>query len=397
MSGTENDLNNEEKLLFSLCRLDFSPAQKSQISGLIKEVTDWKYFIDLANGHGIIALCWFNITSGGYDKDVPSDYLKLLHSGYYKTLTRNVFLKNIFEEIIGLAEKAGIRIMPIKGMALEQLVYGNRGLRQMSDIDILVEMDKALYLRDTLLKNGYSSVPLISGLHKSILPYLKRHLPVMEKSGVLVEIHVKLFEQEDNNLSEGIFRNSYKNLNSERNFFLPEMQVHFLYLVQHICNHENKKDLKLKLYLDLALLISAFREKILNEKIVEYSLVANLNKELFEKLKILEIFWQLSLPERFERVDDSVEAELISQKFIRLIKDPFQDNSDKITGDLFKPFRKIPGLLNKILFLAGYVIPSLTYMQYYYKTGSKLSALIFYPVRWWRLLRLAAGEKGLKV
>jgi hypothetical protein len=80
-----------------------------------------------------------------------------------------------------------------------------------------------------------------------------------------------------------------------------------------------------------------------------------------------------------------------------LIKDPFQDNSDKITGDLFKPFRKIPGLFNKISFLAGYVIPSLTYMQYYYKTGSKLSALIFYPVRWWRLLRLAAGEKGLKV
>ena len=58
-------LSAEEKLHLSLCRLEFSEEQKSEIRELMKEVKDWDHFVKLANNHGIIALTAYNMREAG--------------------------------------------------------------------------------------------------------------------------------------------------------------------------------------------------------------------------------------------------------------------------------------------------------------------------------------------
>ena len=65
MINPSQQLSSEEKLLISLCRLGFSEKQKSEISGLMREVKNWDHFVRLANDHSIIALVAYNIREAG--------------------------------------------------------------------------------------------------------------------------------------------------------------------------------------------------------------------------------------------------------------------------------------------------------------------------------------------
>ena len=117
--------------------------------------------------------------------------LDIMHSAYLKNLSRNTFLYNQLEEIDSLAEKENIKIVLLKGAALEKTLYGNKGLRQMSDIDILVGHDKAALLRRILLKTDLNLAPLVSRFSRKNNAGFGKHLPEMYKNGIAVEIHFK--------------------------------------------------------------------------------------------------------------------------------------------------------------------------------------------------------------
>lgn len=392
-----NQLSPEENLLISLCRLDFTEEQKQELWDLVKNVSNWERFIFLANGHGVIALCSYNLEGTGCNKYIPVKYLELLRTAYLKSMTRNIFLKNLLVEIAGLAGKQDIDIIALKGNALEEMVYGNKGLRQMSDIDLLVETDKAIDLRNILLANGYTSLPLISPLHESILPYLKTHLPAMEKNGAIVEIHTRLFEQRGTSIVEDFFKTASRPYENTPNLYWPDPQYHFLYLVKHLVRHENTKDLKLKSYLDLAVLYNAFGENIINNKLLECARDVNLEDDLFEKFYILELLWDLQLP---EITNNAIKGDYQDRIILRLtgfIRDPFREDRLGRVQNLTSPLRNIPEIKNKAIFITGYLFPSISYMKYFYKTGTKAKAILFYPVRWWNIIRLSPGKKGLRI
>jgi hypothetical protein len=51
------------------------------------------------------------------------------------SLARNAALYNMIREVASILESEDIKMVFLKGLALEMSVYGNRGLRQMSDAD----------------------------------------------------------------------------------------------------------------------------------------------------------------------------------------------------------------------------------------------------------------------
>jgi hypothetical protein len=392
-----NLLSPEENLLISLCRLDFTEEQKQELKDLVKTVSNWDYFFFLANGHGVIALCSYNLSNIGCSEYVPGKYLEFLQTAFLKSMTRNIFLKNLLVEIAGLAGKDNINIIALKGNSLEEMVYGNKGLRQMSDIDILVETDKAIHLRNILLASGFRSLPLISPLHGSILPFLKVHLPAMEKNGAIVEIHTRLFEQKSNSLTEDFFKTATRPYENLPNLYWPDPQKHFLYLIKHLVRHENTKDLKLKSYLDLAVLCNTFGEKIINDRLFEYARLVNLEDEVFGKFRILKLLWNLQFPDIIDKATMVVDQHRIIRHLAGFIKDPFRESRGKGDLNLLRPIRSLPCIKNKVFFIAGYLFPSLTYMKYFYRTESKAQAILFYPVRWWNIIRLSPGKKGLRI
>lgn len=391
MTDNLQQLTPEERLLLSLCRLEFTEKQKNEISELMKEVKDWYRFVRLSNEHGIIALCWNNIVETGNGTHVPPDHLAIMHSAYFKSLSRNAFLYQHLTEVAAIAKAENIKIVLLKGMLLERMVYQDRGLRQMNDIDILVRKDQAALLRRVLLKNGYTTATLVSVFHEKIMPVYGKHLPEMYKNGVAVEIHFNLFDQNGGMLSEEFLSKATRMPDTESNLYYPEYQLFFLYLVKHLEKHERSGFSQLRLYTDLAVLLLLYADQIINEKLFEYAVLANLEKVLAEKLAILQLYWNISITGQSKSIVEGLKSPESDVKFLNFLRHPGADEHDEKPESLGGLMKKVPGLTIKVLLVFGHVFPSLSYIKYRYKIKTTLGALMYYPVRWARQAGKLAG------
>jgi hypothetical protein len=387
MEDTTLHLNPEEKLIISLCRMEFTKEQIARLNGLIKEIIDWDRFVTLSNNLGVVALLWYNLSDSDLTKSIPEKYVKTLRAAYLKSLTFNAFLYDQLNEIIKLSNKAGIKIVILKGLALEKTIYGNKGIRQISDIDILVRTDNALALRHLLIEQGFDSKPLASPLHKKILPYLRSHLPALTKNGVSVEIHVNLFRERSNTVTDRFFDTAYRISEDDIGVYYPPTQLFFLYLIKHVDHHEKTRELQLKSYVDLYLLLKFFPDEILNKDLFVLAEEVNLLEAVNEKLCLLEIFWDFVPPLWMKDYEAAVNRKIIADEFITFIKNPVSYSRKDQSMTVFYPVKRIPGYINKIYYLTGYLIPSVQYRKYTYSIKSGLLALSYYPVWWFELLR----------
>jgi hypothetical protein len=381
-------LSPEEKLLISLCRLQFTEEQKGAVCEYMKQVTDWSYFVKMANEHGIIALCWNSITETGNSSFIPSDFLTKLYSGYLVSLSRNTQLFDLLENVFLLAREENTKVVLLKGLALEKLVYGNKGLRQMNDIDILVKHDSAINLRKKLLKHGFESIPIISPLHERKMPFYGKHLPEMYKKGLSVEIHFKLFDQRGNSLTEKLFDEAVLTpaIPDDSGIYIPEPQMFFLYLVKHLDKHEKAGVSQLRLYTDMVAMLSLFSREIINERLFMHAETVGTQDAVNEKLYLLNFFWNIRFPVWIEDLFREIDKTKILDRFLYFLREP-KNKPEEIPESILKPLSDINGVFNKTLFIVGCLAPSLTYMKFKYKLKSNVGAAFYYPVRWAKFVK----------
>jgi hypothetical protein len=341
-------------------------------------VSDWGNFLELSNKHGIIALCRDNIIKTGLKHKIPEAIWNGFEAGYLKSLSRNTLINRITEEISEIADKENIKIVLLKGLALEKTVYGEKGTRQMTDIDLLVDIQNARRLRNLLIEHEYMAAPFISGIYEKRLFVEGKHLPEMFRKGIQVEIHVKLFDQKKNTLTEELIEEAH-HLN--KNVYIPDVHLHFLYLVKHMAKHEREGSSQLRMYADLAILLENYDMVIENERLFSLAEEGGLEQQLRDKLKILEMFFGVD-SQNAEKATEHQEEELLSKRFSDLIR-----NNNKIPvsepHNPFKPIKYIDGLINKLYFIFGYIFPSKTFIRYYYNTGENERLFPLY-IKWWK-------------
>lgn len=243
------------ELLILLCRYPFDETKRETLSKLIKEVKEWDKMVKLINAHGIIALAAYNIKESGLEKEVPGNIMAIFENGYRKNLVRNAWLTERWKEVNSILCNAGIQHILLKGMALEHTLYDSKGLRQMSDNDILIIHDdsfKAWYL---LQKKGFKSETFKSPLFRKIMFDFGRHMPALYKDGYVIEIHNKLFDRRisDAYSSDYAFSNAVEiSLSNTKAFILPyELQQR--YLLEHFEHHTLTGECQLRLYTDIVL------------------------------------------------------------------------------------------------------------------------------------------------
>jgi hypothetical protein len=255
MTDQLSPLTVEEKLLISLCRLEFNEVQKLEITDLMKEIKDWDHFIKLVNNHGIIALTAYNIREAGLADHVPPVAMKLLENARMQNMIRNTWLIQRWKEVNKILLEVGIKHVLLKGMALEHTVYGAKGLRQMSDNDILVKKEDALKAWHLLQKHGFVSDMIKSPLHRKIITEIGKHMPTLIKDGYAVEIHHRLFyEAEKNEKLNSAIDNAVEIDIEETKAFILNEDIHLDYLKEHLHYHQVSDGSQLRLYLDMELI-----------------------------------------------------------------------------------------------------------------------------------------------
>ena len=329
MTDPTAQLTAEEKLLISLCRIEFSDGQKAEIGDLMKEVKDWDRFAGMANEHGIIAISSYNIRKNRMADQVPEAVMKILDNARMQSMIRNTWLVQRWKEVNTILTKAGIKHVVLKGMALEHTFYGAKGLRQMTDTDILVREEDGMKSWLLLQENGFTPHNIKSPLHNKILPRIGKHLPTLFKDGYPVEIHTRLFDEPVKNqkLGEAIENAVEIDIEGTRAFILRD-DVHLGYLKRHLEYHLSAGEAQLRQYLDMELISPGsapeFPERFISNPV---------------------------LPERRVQDRDAYVAQ----------------------------FRSLPRGI-RLRYLAGDIFPSLKWMKQRHGCGT-LRALILYPRR----------------
>ena len=375
-------LRTEELLLLDLCRISLKDEQKVRIGELLTKAGDWDYLLNLANEHGIVSLVYYNLEQAGLLSRVPENAGKTLQSSNLKSLARNTFLIEKYIELENVLSATGIKPIVLKGMALEPSVYGNKGLRQMTDIDLYIHgKDQCLKAWKHLVNSGYESKPLKSPLYKKILTDFGKHMPDLYKDGISIDLHHGLF-------NNNIHIETTKVSTAKLDLAIPENDIHFLFLVKHLADHETKGESQLRLYLDLAQLMLMPGKKMRAKHLVALAKELDMEDILTEKLFLLNLFWEVPVEEEILGKISPDRKTKVTGAFIEFLRNP-KGNTGRNRGEGYrKTLRNIPTMRKKLIFILGDLFPSISFMQNRYKTRTRAGACFYYPLRFGKLLLL---------
>jgi hypothetical protein len=324
-------------LLLLLCQYPFYEKNRETLSKLTGEVKNWPEMVKLINAHGIIALATYNIKEAGLQKNIPETAMTVLENGYMRNIARNTWLTECWKKVNTILCDADISYILLKGMALEHTLYGSRGLRQMSDNDILIKPEKSVKAWKLLQQHGFIPEPLKSPLFKKIMFDFGHHLPALYKNGYAVEIHDNLFNQ--GNYEEMTNRDPFSDaveiFIADTKALILNKEIQLRHLVSHFKHHAASGDCQLRLYADIIMLDKSC---------------------------------QTEFPDGF-------------------ITDPLQGTKKEFRKAAYKARIKSIHPKHRLRFLVGDTFPTLEWMKERYRCNW-VKALLIYPLRAGKLLWL---------
>jgi hypothetical protein len=146
----------EDELCWLLARVQLSPEVRERALRLLAGPLQWPRVFERARRYEIFPLLYAGLRTldfPGVPDPVRAEWAKIFRSN----AIRNEFLAIELARILRLVGDAGIPIMPLKGIALGESLYGDPALRVCADIDVLVPMKNVADAFHLLLSSGYES------------------------------------------------------------------------------------------------------------------------------------------------------------------------------------------------------------------------------------------------
>jgi hypothetical protein len=199
------------RIVLLCARVRLAPAQRDELSLLLSGPVDWDELCSLTDRHGLAPILCGHLEA--HAAIVPRDVLVSLWSRRGQVARRNGSMARELADVLGLLEQNGIPALPYKGPTLALVAYGDLGLREFGDLDILVRPSDARRAKEALENRGYVPQFCLAPQLEESLVRSRRHYewPLAERArGMLVELHWRadpdhaVFELEDANWWDGL-------------------------------------------------------------------------------------------------------------------------------------------------------------------------------------------------
>lgn len=158
----------EWSLLLEACSSGDAPDRTAQIRTL-SEAVRWKTLLEFADRHSVLPLLYralFPVADA-----VPKDQMRVLHQLYQTNVHKSLLLSRELIQVVDRLSADGIEVLPYKGVALAEMLYGDMALRQSGDIDLLIRPRDLHRIRQSVSELGY--VPHIAFSAAQERAYLK--------------------------------------------------------------------------------------------------------------------------------------------------------------------------------------------------------------------------------
>jgi Uncharacterised nucleotidyltransferase len=165
----------EPELLRCVARRSLDEALIERLRGLAQQDVNWDYLITLASDHGLLPLLGTHVIAHCQDI-VPSPILDRLKKELFSNRQSNLYLLRELLRILKLFRAEGIKVLSFKGPILGEIVYGDLGLRQAGDLDLLIAKNDFSRAGELLRSAGYLMEPQLTAAQ--LMSHLSFHCEI---------------------------------------------------------------------------------------------------------------------------------------------------------------------------------------------------------------------------
>ncbi len=178
----------EHELLTYVARRSLDLSEIQRVRELLAGHLDWTYLLASAHRHGVVQLLYYHVNEV-CPEAVPSQVLSRLRTRYEENSRQNLSLTGELLKLLAVFEANGIETIPFKGPALAQIAYGDLGLRQFNDLDLLVHKRDVPGVMNALLDLGFQATPRLTAAQQTALFQFDCACNFVNQENVLVDVH----------------------------------------------------------------------------------------------------------------------------------------------------------------------------------------------------------------
>jgi hypothetical protein len=372
--------NSSVSLLSMTSNLDFLHGLCDSNSAALKEaigIDQEQRFVEFAAATYLAPL-YHELLKNENLESVP--ILASLENARNQVLVRNMRLYKVFEWFLVEMNKREIPMIPLKGIYAAEKLYGDIGLRHLSDIDVLVKEQNTEEVVHLMEANGWQVKKAISHSGFSEQTFKKKHPYSFSLNGVIMELHTHLY---DTKYGAQVTANEIWSRTHTKAFLNGTIhQFDPQFLLQHWCNHLFKhlsvENVKMLSFWDIRLLTEqepAFDWQKFHQLCTQY----NCQKQCFSILWLSAKYWGVSVPEACQAQNSELEA-----RFLHFLNAEIKSSSEsaelRLSSNLTR-IRKLDEFSEKLRFLARYIFPKKAFMHQNYNVHPDNSVSILYVYR----------------
>lgn len=189
MAGTDRAV--EIELIRGAAQAFAEQARTDALASLVARGPDWDKVMDRAEFHGTIPLLRQSL-SRLPQAIVPASVQQALAERCRDIAATNLLLTSRLTRVCAALERAGIRVLALKGPTLAILGYGELSLRQFNDVDLLVSPADLSDGLETLRHLGYEFAYRLTPSQQRHYARAMGQVPLHDARGTLVELHTSL-------------------------------------------------------------------------------------------------------------------------------------------------------------------------------------------------------------
>jgi hypothetical protein len=144
----------EIELLLCCARSQIDESTKIKIKSLISQQINWNFLLEIATKHKLLSLLYYHLNTIN-DKFISPEIIISLRNSFQANTQRNLLLTSELLKILNIFKKHQITAIPLKGPLLATFAYGTFGLRNITDLDIIVKPSDFLIAENLLIHNKY--------------------------------------------------------------------------------------------------------------------------------------------------------------------------------------------------------------------------------------------------
>lgn len=375
-----------DQLVLLASKLILSESELQLMNNLLCQIEDVDALTVQIIKRGVAGLFLKKLPLLSNKSAINEQSLLLIEQAYLRTINRSVLLFGHFSKISQRFRNENIDIVALKGVYLAENLYKEIGLRQFSDIDLLIrenDSEKAVEILKILGYRYTETIP-VSDFIRSKSDFV--HLPPMYNNGISVELHIKLHKGSEKygvNIEKAFATAVHANVNTENVLALNNFHQ-IIHIALHTHKHFEEGNVNFTSFSDLVNLLLTlapeFDWQAFEKQCDEY----NATGIVFRYLLLVSEFYNLSvMPDFYSNKYKSELTDSIRKCFVRFLKGYkyIEQAKTAIPGHI-NNLRLIKSPVDFAQYIFDLLFPPKNFMIDKYAIKNQKLYLLYYPYRY---------------